>query len=118
MEHLIRFTTAEGIDGTHMAATLDEAVAFAERIRNTEGATEVRLHRLTEVPIEFKPYYRIEVGAVDAGEHHQPSPPAHLPAAHGPLDPSALDHDGHSGDVHADGDPQGTNGRRLFSRVT
>jgi hypothetical protein len=116
MDHLIRFTTAEGVEGTHHTSSLDEAIAFAERIRNAEGATDVRLFRLTEVPIEFKTYYRAEVGVAVEHEHHEP-----VPAQAG--EPQHPDHAGPPvGELVARPvgpgplDPAGANGRRLFSR--
>jgi hypothetical protein len=85
MDHLIRFTTAEGVEGNHQAGSLDDAIAFVERLRNVEGAADVRLYRLTEVPIEFRTYYRVEVGA-DGVEHAQApvgAPPGEVPPAGG-----------------------------------
>lgn len=64
MQHVVRFTTAEGRDGTHFSESLDEAVAFIERVRNVEDATEVRLFKMTEVPVSFKTYYHAQVGDV------------------------------------------------------
>ena len=118
MDHLIRFTTAEGVEGTHHTAGLDEAIAFAERIRNAEGATAVRLFRLTEVPIEFRPYYRVEVGGVVEHDHHD-APPVPvgevMDTEH--AGPSVVTSELIPRPVGpAPGDPAGANGRRLFSR--
>lgn len=70
MEHLVKFTTAEGRDGHHYADSLDAALSFVERLRNNEEADHVRVFRLQEVPIEFKAYYKVEVrpGEAPAGE--------------------------------------------------
>lgn len=62
MDHLVTFRTAEGRDGNHTASSLDEALRFVERLRNNEGASDVRLFRMQEIPIEFRPYYKVEVG--------------------------------------------------------
>lgn len=66
MEHLVRFTTPEGREGQHPAESLDEALRFVERLRNAEGTTDVRVFRMQEVVFEFKPYYRVELGAGEA----------------------------------------------------
>lgn len=68
MDHLVRFTTAEGRDGHHYADGLDAALAFVERLRNSEEASAVRVFRLREVPIEFKAYYKVEIRAEGEGE--------------------------------------------------
>ncbi|MEE8602637.1 hypothetical protein [Euzebya tangerina] len=62
MQHVVRFTTAEGRDGTHFSDSLDDAVTFIERVRNLENASDVRLFKLTEVPVSFKTYYQAQVG--------------------------------------------------------
>lgn len=118
MDHLIRFTTAEGVDGTHHTASLDEAIAFAERIRNAEGATGVRLFRLTEVPIEFRTYYRVEVGGVVEHDHHEAPPvPVGAPAEAEHVRPPAMTSELIPRPVGPTPvDPMGANGRRLFSR--
>ncbi len=67
MEHLVRFTTPEGREGQHPAESLDEALRFVERLRNAEGTSDVRLFRMQEVVFEFKPYYRVELSAGEAG---------------------------------------------------
>ncbi len=73
MEHLVRFTTAEGRDGHHYAESLDAALAFVERLRNSEEASDVRVFRLREVPIEFRAYYKVEIRP--EAELDEPVPP-------------------------------------------
>lgn len=63
---MVMFTSAEGNPAQHAAETLDEAVSFVERLRNTEGVTDMRLYRMTEIPLEVKAYYKVEVGAESA----------------------------------------------------
>lgn len=71
MSHLVIFKSAEGKQAYHQAATLDEAVRFLEHLRNVERVEQAKLFRLTEVPVEFKTYFRAELPG--AGE---PAPPA------------------------------------------
>ena len=47
MQHLVRFRTAEGRDGHHIAETLEEGVAFVERLRNTEGLSLIHISEPT-----------------------------------------------------------------------
>ncbi len=104
MEHLVRFHTAEGREGHHAADSLEDALRFVERLRNTEDATNVRVFRMAEVPIEFRTYYKVEVRTSDPAEER-----------------GFTDHDGTAERVHTattDGDSEqfDAGGRRLFSR--
>ena len=101
MEHLVRFTTTEGRDAQHVAASLDDALRFVERLRNNGEASVVRVFRLNEVPIAFKTYYRAELRAADAVDEHSPAAAAPAPV-NGPATPEAA---------------TGDNGRKLFSRT-
>lgn len=91
MEHLIRFTNAEGRDGHHVAPSLEDALRFVERLRNTEEVAATTVYRLTEVPFEFKTYYKVEVrsgeGAPEEGVSAATPPP--------PAPPVAAAHVGH-----------------------
>ncbi len=112
VEHLVRFLTPEGREAQHVAGALDDALRFVERLRNNEEASEVRVYRMQEIPIEFKTYYRVELRpaagapgdapaeapAVSASEPEAPRPPLVATV-------SALDHE-----------PSEQAGRRLFSR--
>lgn len=61
MSHLVIFKSAEGKQAYHQAASLDEAVRFLEHLRNVERVEQAKLFRLTEVPVEFKTYFRAEL---------------------------------------------------------
>ena len=65
MEHVVFFPTPDGGAAFRRFAVLDEAVRFVEHLRNVEGVSEVSLHALTEVPLAFRAYYKVEVPAVD-----------------------------------------------------
>jgi hypothetical protein len=82
VEHLVRFTSAEGREGFHSASDLDDALKFVERLRNNEEVGNVRLFRLQEVPIEFKAYYKVEIldGADPAPEPDPAEPESAGPA--------------------------------------
>ncbi|MFV1989669.1 MAG: hypothetical protein ACC652_02880 [Acidimicrobiales bacterium] len=62
MSHMVIFNGAEGQPRYHQADTLEEAVKFAEHLRNAEDLDETKIFRLSEVSFEFRPYFRVEVG--------------------------------------------------------
>jgi hypothetical protein len=111
VEHLVRFTTAEGRDGHHYAESLDAALVFAEHVHNSEDASNVRVYRLREVPIEFKTYVKVEIrGEDEEAAAAVPAVPDDLPeAVPGPRPLVAT-----ASAVDAEGEP--ANGRRLFQR--
>ena len=76
MSHMVMFRSAEGKPGYHQTEALDDAIKFVERLRNTENVTEARIFRMQEVPIEFKTYYRVEVGAAASAEPVADAPSA------------------------------------------
>lgn len=135
MQHLVRFATPDGRDGHHVAESLEEALQFVEHLRNAEDAGEVRLYRLTEVPIEFRTYFKVEVRAGDGEELAMPPPPAVATApqtgtvavvAAGPASTTvagvgapAPDAPFGAGTPGAPSDAPGadSNGRRLFTRA-
>lgn len=109
MEHLVTFKTAEGRDGHHIAGGLEDALRFVERLHNAEEASGIRLHRMQEIPIEFKTYVKVEVrggeaSPADAPVDEQPEeePPAPALVASAP--------------VGTDGEGLDGPSRRLFSR--
>ncbi len=44
--------------------TLTDAVQFVEQLRNERGIDDARIFRADEVPFDFRPYFRVEIGAV------------------------------------------------------
>lgn len=63
MTHMVIFRSPEGKPGYHQSDGLDEAMRFAEMLRNQEQVTDARIFRMDEVPIEFKTYYRVEMAS-------------------------------------------------------
>lgn len=104
MDHQVRFTTDEGREGQHTAETLDDALRFVERLRNSEAISEVRVFRVQEVPISFRTYFKVELAA-------EAEPPARTEAEPEwkPPTPAA-----NQQPVDAGTD---AGGRRLFSRA-
>lgn len=67
----VNFTSAEGKTGSHTANTLDEALKFIEHLRNNEGVSETKLYQLTEIPIQVKAVYKVDI----AGATGEPAEP-------------------------------------------
>jgi hypothetical protein len=67
VEHVVFYPAHDGTPAFRRVATLEEAVRLVEHLRNVEGIDEVSCHALTEVPLAFRAYYRVEVpGVVEA----------------------------------------------------
>ncbi|HWB72122.1 MAG TPA: hypothetical protein VG452_07880 [Egibacteraceae bacterium] len=116
MDHLVRFTTAEGREGAHYADGLDDALRFVERARNSQEVSQVRVFRLHEVPIQFRAYYKVELAA-DGGP---PLPGEVVAAGTAAADPGA-ERGTHAPVPASAGGPEeehqsDANGRRRFGR--
>lgn len=80
MEHVVFFPAPDGAPAFRRVAALDEAVRLVEHLRNVEGVNSVSVHALTEVPLAFRAYYKVEVPA--AAEALVPAQPmAEAPVA-------------------------------------
>jgi hypothetical protein len=113
VEHLVKFTSAEGRDGFHTATGLDEALKFVERLRNNEDVEHVSVYRLQEVPIEFKAYYKVELRGAESSSGNPEE--AAEPAAESLPVPGSPSEEEEPGLVGAPaGAPDGN--RRLFGR--
>ncbi|RIK06339.1 MAG: hypothetical protein DCC48_07910 [Acidobacteria bacterium] len=88
---MVIFQTVEGSPGYHQSEALDDAVQFVERLRNEQGIESARIFSMEEVEFDFKPYFRVELGASQASQaqppENAPAPPAQAPAP-GPTPPS------------------------------
>jgi hypothetical protein len=84
-EHVVFFPGADGGPAFRRLPSLDEAVRFVEHLRNVEGVSEVSAYALAEVPLAFRPYYRVEVGAAPA----EAAVPVAVPVADEPAGPVA-----------------------------
>ena len=63
MEHVVFFPAHDGSPAFRRLATLEDAVRFVEHLRNNEGVDTFSVHALTEVPLSFKQYFRVELPA-------------------------------------------------------
>jgi hypothetical protein len=80
--HIVVFEGSDRVPGYHRCEELADAVSFVEKLRNDRGVDKVNIYRTEEVRFDFKPYYRVELGALGAG-----STPTPLGAA--PIAPAA-----------------------------
>jgi hypothetical protein len=76
MEHVVFFPAHDGSPAFRRLASLEEAVRFVEHLRNNEGVDTFSVHSLTEVPLSFKQYFRVELPSLSEA----PAAPA-APAA-------------------------------------
>ncbi|MCU1586803.1 MAG: hypothetical protein JWN31_296 [Frankiales bacterium] len=65
MEHVVFFPAHDGSPAFRRVASLQDAVRLVEHLRNVEGVNEVSVHSLEEVPMAFKPYYKVEIPGVE-----------------------------------------------------
>jgi hypothetical protein len=63
VEHVVFFPAPDGAPAFRRVPDLEQAVRLVEHLRNVEGINEVSCHALTEVPLAFRAYYRVEVPA-------------------------------------------------------
>ena len=61
MEHVVFFPAPDGTPAFRRLATVDDAARFVEHLRNVENVSEASVHTLTEVPLSFKTWYRVEI---------------------------------------------------------
>ena len=61
MEHVVFFPAHDGTPAFRRVSSLEDAVRLVEHLRNVEGVSEVSVHALSEVPLAFKTWYRVEV---------------------------------------------------------
>lgn len=78
--HMVVFTSAEGRPSYYQTETLEDAIKFVERVRNTEGVEDAKLYRMAEIPLQVKTYVKVELATGSDGET-APAPDAR------PMDP-------------------------------
>ena len=86
MEHVVFFPTRDGGASFRRLPSFEEAVRLVEHLRNVEGVEQVSVHSLTEVPLNFRAYYRVEVQQAPA----QQAPAEQAPAEELATEPAAV----------------------------
>lgn len=82
MEHVVFFPAPDGTPAFRRFAGIEEAVRFVEHLRNVENVSSASVYSLTEVPLSFKAWYRVEVPGESAEAQSAPAEP---PAAVAPV---------------------------------
>jgi hypothetical protein len=99
VSHMVIFQAPGGSPGYNQFETLDEAVAFVESLRNEQNVTNARMFALEEIKFELKPYFKVELQALNAGEaspetfeeppvEEAPAEEAPAEAAQAPVEPA------------------------------
>lgn len=73
--YMVMFKSAEGKDANHWTDSLDEAIKFVERLRNSEGLSDVKVFEMREIPLEVKAYYKVELAGSNAPSDEAPAEP-------------------------------------------
>ena len=68
MSHMVIFQAPGGSPGYNQFESLDEAVAFVESLRNDQNVTNARMFALEEIKFELKPFFKVELPALTAGD--------------------------------------------------
>lgn len=94
MEHVVFFPAHDGSPAFRRVAGLEDAVRLVEHLRNVEGVSEVSVHALSEVPLAFKPWYRVEVPAGQVPEQVpsvEQDAAGEVPSVEAPLQPVVVE---------------------------
>lgn len=76
MEHVVFFPAQDGTPAFRRFAGLEDAVRFVEHLRNVENVAGASVYSLTEVPLAFKAWYRVEIPTSADQESSAPEAPA------------------------------------------
>lgn len=63
MEHVVFYTGLDGLPAFRRVESLNEAVSLIEYLRNAKNVNDTSVFALHAVPLEFRPYYRVDVPA-------------------------------------------------------
>jgi hypothetical protein len=85
--HIVVFEGSERVPTFHRCEELADAVSFVEKLRNDRGVDKVQIYRTEEDRFDFKPYYRVELGALGAGPTPTPLGPAPVASTMAPPPP-------------------------------
>lgn len=90
MAHMVTFRAADGKQESGLHDDVDEAVAFVEQLRNGGGADDIRLFEVTEIPLEFRAYYKVELSAAAAARSQDQAVPEAVLIAPEPAEPAPV----------------------------
>jgi hypothetical protein len=85
MEHVVFYQSAQGVPAFRRVASLEDAVSFAEHLRNIEGVTDFSVYSLSPVTLSMRAYYHVEVSGAEAAAPAQPAAPEAVSDAASPF---------------------------------
>ena len=85
MSHMVIFQTPDGNPGYKQFESVGEAVAFVETLRNDQGIENARMFALEEIKFDLRPYFKVQLQALNAGA---PAPSSTAPAQPAPAQPA------------------------------
>jgi hypothetical protein len=77
---MVIFQNPDGDPGYNQFESVEDAVSFVEKIRNEQGIDSIRIFELNEVKFELKPYFKVELQALNPGAAPSRPQPAPAPA--------------------------------------
>jgi len=85
VSHMVIFQTPDGNPGYKQFESVGEAVAFVETLRNDQGIENARMFALEEIKFDLRPYFKVQLQALNAGA---PAPSSTAPAQPAPAQPA------------------------------
>jgi hypothetical protein len=79
MSYAVHYRDASGESRLEDVTSLEAAIELVERLRNEDGASDVRAFR--EVPLEVRTYYKVVAREEDNGAVRKDPPPGAMPLA-------------------------------------
>ena len=61
MEHVVFYQSTQGTPAFRRMASIEDAVSFAEHLRNVEGVTDFSVYTLSPVSLKLRAYYHVEI---------------------------------------------------------
>ncbi len=71
---MVIFQNPDGHPGYNQFESVEEAVAFVEKLRNEQSIDSIRIFELNELKFELKPYYKVQMQALNPGAPSRPAP--------------------------------------------
>ncbi len=78
-QHMVIFQNPDGHPGYNQFESVEEAVAFVEKLRNEQSIESIRIFELNELKFDLKPYYKVQMQALNPGAPSRPAPAAPAP---------------------------------------
>ncbi|MGN6475459.1 MAG: hypothetical protein ACTHK4_17685 [Mycobacteriales bacterium] len=80
MEHVVFYQSSQGTPAFRRVASIDDAISFAEHLRNVEGITDFSVYSLAPVTLSLRAYYHVEVSGSETAAASAAAPLAPAPS--------------------------------------